>query len=721
MAGRSAKGGDPAARIDALVRELERHLRLYHLEDAPEISDAEYDERFRELEALEAAHPELARDDSPTRRVGAPPAEGFTTAPHRSPMLSLDNAMDAEALRAFDERIRRMLGREEEVLEYVIEPKLDGAGVELIYRRGRFDQGLTRGDGSTGEDVSTSLKHVLSIPLSLESRDTPAPEWASVRGEIVLPLERFRRLNRLREADGLEPFVNPRNAAAGSLRQIHDIDVRRLRSLEFRAYQLAEGLPETATTQWDLLETLRAWGFLVSPDSRRCKDVEAAVKAHEALRAARQTMPVEADGSVVKVNRLGLQDELGALSRSPRWAIAVKFPPQQAQTVIQDIVVGIGRTGALTPVAKVEPVFVGGVTVSSVSLHNQDEIERKDVRIGDVAVVQRAGDVIPQLVHVLPGRRKGDPPRFRLPERCPVCDSEAVRLEGEAVTRCANLDCPAQLKNNLLHLASRRALDIDGLGEKVVDQLVEKQLVTRIFDLFALDATMLEQLDRMGTKSAANLAASLERAKRTTLARLLVALGIRHVGETVADLLARHFGDLAPIRAASVEAIEAVEGIGPTIAEAVTRFFADERNASEVERLSELGVVWEKTEPRPATGEGLLAGRTFVLTGTLDIPRADAKRRIEEAGGKVTGSVSKKTSFAVVGADPGSKASKAEQLGVTILDEAGLERVLVEGPPPEPEPPPRPRKKKAATKKAKKKKAKKKKTAKKKTARKRSS
>ena len=695
MAARSANGGEAAQRIDELALELERHLRLYHLEDAPEISDAEYDELFRELETLEAAHPELAKPDSPTRRVGAPPAEGFETAPHRGAMQSLDNAMDADALRAFDERIKRMLGREGDRIEYVIEPKLDGAGVELIYRNGRFEQGLTRGDGTVGEDVSTSLKHVLSIPLTLETGDSAPPEWASIRGEIVLPTDRFRRLNRLREADGLEPFVNPRNAAAGSLRQIHDVDVRRLRSLEFRAYQLAEGMPETAATQWELLETLRGWGFLVSPESRVCSDVEDAVLAYDNLLADRETMPVEADGSVVKVNRLGLQDELGTLSRAPRWAIAVKFPPQQAQTVIREIDVQVGRTGALTPVAKVEPVFVGGVTVSNISLHNQDEIERKDVRVGDVAVVQRAGDVIPQLVRVIPERRSGKPPVFRLPKRCPACNSEAVRLDGEAVTRCANLDCPAQLKNNLIHLSSRGAMDIDGLGEKIIDQLVESNRVSRISDIFALDAKGLEELERMGEKSAANIAMSIEQARQTTLGRFLVSLGIRHVGATVAELLARHFGDLDPLIAADVATIEAVDGIGPTIAEAITRFFADERNASEVARLRELGVTWEKTEPRPSAGEGPFAGRTFVLTGTLGIPRADAKQRIEEVGGKVTGSVSKKTSFVVVGADPGSKASKAEELGVPILDEAGLERILIEGPPPEPDPAPKAKKKAA--------------------------
>jgi len=672
-----------AGRIDELVQSLERHLRLYHLEDTPEISDAAYDALFRELEALEASHPTLARADSPTQRVGAPPAEGFETAPHRKPMLSLDNAMDADALRAFDERIRRMLGRETTPIPYVIEPKLDGAGVELIFRDGTLVQGLTRGDGNIGEDVSASLRHVLSIPLRLET-NTP-PVWASVRGEIVLPLERFQQLNRKREEEGLAPFVNPRNAAAGALRQIHDVDLRRLRSLEFRAYHLAEGVPAGVTTQSQLLGQLRQWGFLVSPESKSCPDIDATAAAHDDLLAQRESMPVEADGSVVKVDGLGLQDELGTLSRSPRWAIAVKFPPQQAQTRIEDIIVSVGRTGALTPVAKVEPVFVGGVTVSNLSLHNQDEIERKDVRIGDVAIIQRAGDVIPQLVRVLPDQRTGRPRRFRLPKACPACGSEAVRLEGEVVTRCANLDCPAQLKNNVLHIARRGAMDIDGLGEKVIDQLVERKLVTRISDLFALTQDQLEGLERMGAKSASNLITRLDQAKETTLSRFLVSLGIRHVGATVADLLATHFGDLAPLIAAPTEEVEAIEGVGPIIAEAVTHFFADDRNRGEVARLRELGVRWERAAPRPPSGEGLLAGRTFVVTGTLPLPRSDVKRRIAEAGGKVTGSVSKKTSFVVVGSDPGSKARKAEELGVTLLDAEGLERVLTEGPPEEPD------------------------------------
>ena len=684
-------------RIQALADEIAEHNRQYHLADAPTISDAEYDMLFRELEALEAAHPELAPDDSPTQRVGAPPAEGFASAPHRSPMLSLDNAMDADALRAFDERIRRMLGREDGELAYLIEPKLDGAGVELIYEDGRFVQGLTRGDGRIGEDVTASLKHVLSIPLVLQTRHAPAPVIASVRGEIVLPLDRFRRLNSARVDEGLEPFVNPRNAAAGSLRQIHDIDVRRLRALEFRAYQLEEGRPSEAATQWDLLETLREWGFIVSPECQRCNDVDGAVAAHTSLLEQRETMPVEADGSVVKVDRLGLQDELGTLSRSPRWAIAVKFPPQQAQTIITSIDVQVGRTGALTPVAKVEPVFVGGVTVSNLSLHNQDEIERKDVRVGDVAIIQRAGDVIPQLVRVLPERRTGTPRKFKLPNLCPACESEALRLEGEAVTRCMNPDCPAQLKTRVTHMAARGALDIDGLGEEIVDQLVETEHIQRVSDLFALSAATLVELDRMGEKSATNLEASLEKARSTTLGRFLVALGIRHVGSTVADLLARHFGDLSPLRSAPVETLEAIDGIGPIIAQSVAHYFADPRNQAEVDRFIELGVHWEATEPRIAPTDGLMSGRTFVLTGTLSMPRDRVKDRIEEAGGKVVGSVSKKTSFVVVGADPGSKATKAQELEVPILDEAALDKLFEDGPPPLPEP----RKKKAKSKKAK--------------------
>jgi DNA ligase (NAD+) len=670
----NARGAKAAReRIDELVEALNRHCRLYYLEDAPEISDAQYDRLFRELQELEASHPGLVRGDSPTRRVGAPPAEGFAEVPHRVPMLSLDNAMGADEMRAFDERVRRVLETEREVA-YVVEPKLDGAGVELVYEGGRLAVAATRGDGRVGEDVTANLRLSYSIPLVLEGR---APKRLSIRGEALLPIARFERLNEQRLAQGLEAFANPRNAAAGSLRQLHDIDRSRLRALEFRAYTLGEGVPKGVETQAGILDALERWGFVVSPERRVCRGVEQVIAAHEDLLARRDAFPVEIDGSVVKVDRLRLQAELGVLTRSPRWAIAYKFPPAQESTVVEKIEAQVGRTGALTPVAKLRPVHVGGVTVSNASLHNQDEIERKDVRVRDTVVVQRAGDVIPQIVKVVRSKRPKGTRRYRLPKRCPVCGAETVRLEDEAVTRCPNLDCPAQLKNNLRHLASRGALDIEGLGTKLVDQLVERGLVTRLSDVFTLDRETLAGLERMAERSAANVVEGIEKARSTTLERFLIALGIRHVGETVARLLARHFGDLDPLLAASREQLEAIEGIGPTIAESVFRFFADPRNRSEVERLRSLGLRWKKTAPAPPRGEGPLAGRTFVLTGSLEgMTRNEAKRRIEERGGKVTGSVSKKTSYVVAGADPGSKLDKARQLEVEVLDEAGLEALL---------------------------------------------
>jgi DNA ligase (NAD+) len=662
--------------IDRLVEMLNRHARLYYAEDAPEITDAEYDRLFQELQRLEQEHPELARPDSPTRRIGAPPAEGFATFEHRVPMLSLDNAMDADGVRAFDERIRRALDLDG-AIAFVVEPKLDGAGLELVYERGQLAVGATRGDGRAGEDVTANVRLSQSIPLLLEGG---APDRVSVRGEVVLPTARFERLNRAREERGLEPFANPRNAAAGSLRQLHDIDQDRLRALEFRAYAIGEGLPEGVTTQAGVLAALGDWGFVVSGEAVVCPDVEAAIEAHEQLLVRRAELPVEIDGSVVKVDRLDLQAELGQLSRSPRWAIAFKFPPSQETTVVLGIEANVGRTGALTPVAKLEPVHVGGVTVSNASLHNQDEIERKDVRVGDTVIVQRAGDVIPQIVAVVKEKRPARTRRYRLPKRCPVCGSQSVRLEGEAVTRCPNLDCPAQLKNNLRHLAGRGALDVEGLGEKLVDQLVESGRVKRISDLFGLDAEAFETLERMGAKSAANLERSLEAARSTSLARFLVALGIRHVGQTVAELLASQFGDLDPLLAASQEDLEAIDGVGPTIAESVARFFGDARNREEVERLRALGLRWEAKAPKPAgVTDGPLSGRTFVLTGTLDgMTRDEARRRIESLGGKVTGSVSKKTSYLVAGAEAGSKLAKAEALEVPVLDQAAFESLLAE-------------------------------------------
>jgi len=663
-------------RAAELRAELLRHNRLYYQQDAPEISDAEWDALLRELQELEERFPELVTPDSPTQRVGAPPAAGFAPVEHRVPMLSLDNAMSEDDMRAFDLRVRRILGDEDEAVAYVGEPKLDGASLELVYEDGRLAVGATRGDGRTGEDVTANLRHVWSIPFELAGEGVPRGRL-SVRGEVLLPLAAFQRLNETRRERGDEPFANPRNAAAGALRQLHAVDKQRLGALEFRAYGLEEGVPRGVGTQVEVLERLRDWGFVVSGESRRCADVDAAIAYHAEVLRARDAMAIEVDGTVFKVDRLDLRGELGTVSRSPRWAIAFKFPPQQAETVIEAIEASVGRTGALTPVAKLRPVHVGGVTVSNASLHNQDEIERKDVRVGDTVVIQRAGDVIPQVVRVVMEKRKNKRARkWRLPRKCPVCGHEAVRLEGEVVTRCANLDCPAQLKNNVRHLASRDALDVDGLGEKLVEQLVDAGHVTRLSDVFALREETLLGLERMGEKSAKNLIAAIERAKHTTLPRLLIALGIRHVGGGVAELLASAFGDLDPLVAADRERLEAVDGVGPILAESVVRFFADERNRAEVERMRELGVRWPKEAPR-RSGEGPLAGKSFVLTGTLpDWSRDEAKAKIEAAGGRVTSSVSKKTDYVVAGESPGSKLRKAEQLEIELLDQAGLEALL---------------------------------------------
>lgn len=678
-------------RITAISDEIRRHDELYYREDAPEISDAEYDALRRELLRLEQAYPDLLRPDSPSLQVGAAPAEGFKTASHCSPMLSLDNAMSSDEMRAFDARVARLLETAEPI-EYMAEPKLDGSAIELIYRNGIFDQGLTRGDGQTGEDVTVNLRQLSSIPERLDCPENETPALASIRGEVVLPLDAFERLNADRVQRGLRPFENPRNAAAGGLRQIHDVDLARLRSLELRAYGLAEGCPPELERQSEILEQLVRWGFIVSPEIERCRGVDAAIAFHESLRSRRGDLPIEIDGTVFKVDRLAEQARLGTLARAPRWAIAFKFPPEQAETVLEGIEVQVGRTGALTPVARLRPVRVGGVTVSNASLHNQDELERKDLRVGDRIVIQRAGDVIPQVVRVrLDRRREAVAEGLRLerpalPSRCPVCGSATVRLVGESATRCPNVDCPAQLKNNLTHLASRSALDIDGLGEKLVDQLVEAGLVSRLSDVFALEKEQLLPLERMGARSAANLIAAIDRARETTLPRLLIALGIRHVGETVAELLASHFPDLRRLLEAGPEEMAAIEGIGPVIADSVTRFLQDPSNRKEIDRFLELGLTLASV-PRAASsaeddqteGSKPLAGRTFVLTGSLRVPRPEAKARIEAAGGKVTGSVSRKTDYVVAGEDPGSKVDKARELGVEILDEAGLEALIASG------------------------------------------
>ncbi len=700
MPGRPSKtiGSKPTAkertRVETLSAEIRRHDALYFQSDSPEVRDEEYDALRRELIELETRFPDLLDPASPTQRVGSAPAKGFVTADHRSMMLSLDNAMTEDEMRAFAARVRKAIaskdstqGEEHEDLVFVAEPKLDGSGIELIYRAGRFVQGLTRGDGRSGEDVTANLLHVASIPSEIKGADIP--EIASIRGEIILPLASFESLNVARIERGLRPFENPRNAAAGSLRQLHDIDFERLRSLEFRAYALEEGRPPSLGRQSEILGLLGDWGFIISPEIETCHGIDDAIDYHKRLLEARGKLPVEIDGTVFKVDSLANQARLGNLARAPRWAIAFKFPPEQAETVLEGIEIQVGRTGALTPVARLRPVRVGGVTVSNASLHNQDELMRKDLRIGDRIVIQRAGDVIPQVVRVrLDRRREALKEGYRLkrqpePTQCPICSAKTIRLEGEAVMRCANIDCPAQLKNNLRHLASRGALDVDGLGQKLVDQLIEAKLVTRLSDVFALELSQLSGLERMGEKSAANLIAALDRARRTTLPRLLIALGIRHVGETVAELLASHFETVEGLLAADKGKIAAIEGVGPIIAESVSRFMEDPSNREEIARFLELGLVVEADArdkgDRLAAGPRPLHDLIFVLTGSLSRPRSEWKRRIEAAGGKVTGSVSRKTNYVVAGSDPGSKVTKAAQLGVAVLDESELE-TLFSGP-----------------------------------------
>ena len=661
-----------------LVGELHHHHLQYYLRDAPEISDAAYDRLFLELVELEEDWPALRRPDSPTQRVGvplapAPDPAGFRPYRHEHPMLSLDNARDTGEFRSFDERLRRLLGGVDRV-SYVGELKLDGAAIELIYEDRILVRGATRGDGRVGEDVTANLRPVLSIPPRLPP-EAPSGRL-SVRGEVLMPRASFRRLNRLRGERRANLFVNPRNATAGSLRQLHNVDLERLRSLEFRAYGLAEGLPPATRTQMEILAALRSWGFTVTPECERCDGAEAAIAYHERMVARRNELDVETDGTVFKVDCLEQQQRAGQLPRAPRWAIAFKFPPQQETTRVEAIEVRVGRTGALTPLAVLHPVFVGGVTVSRASLHNRDEVERKDVRVGDTVVVQRAGDVIPQVVAVVPALRPPTAQRWRMPTHCPVCDTPVQRLPDEVVTRCTNLDCPAQLVNNLCHLASRAALDIEGLGEKLAEQLVAGKHVVRISDLFALDAERLAGLERMAEKSGQKLRAAIDSAMETSLTRFLIALGIRHVGAGVAQLLADHVGgDLDLLMRRDVDELAAIEGVGGVIAESAVGFFADPRNRAEIARLRELGVRWPQYEaPTPqATGTGPLAGKRLVLSGGLNgMSREEAARRIEAAGGSVTSSVSTRSDYLVVGARPGSKLAKAEKLGVTVLDKTGL-------------------------------------------------
>jgi len=663
---------DPRREIERLRAEIERHNYLYHVLDRPEISDAEYDRLFRRLIELEEEHPELVTPDSPTQRVGAPPAEGFAPVPHAIPMLSLANAFDEDELRDFDRRVRELLGVDS--VRYVAEPKLDGLSVELVYRDGRFVRGSTRGDGRVGEDVTSNLRTIRSIPLRLRPADGTVPALLEVRGEVYIEKADFASLNEERRREGLAPFANPRNLAAGSLRQL-DPKITAQRPLKAFFYDIGRAEGIAITTQTALLSTLPRLGLRVNPLYRVCDGIEGAISFYRELEEGRDALPYEADGVVVKVDDFAARRIAGEVSRSPRWAIAAKFPAEEGISRLVDIEVSVGRTGVLTPVAILEPVRVRGVEITSATLHNADEIERKDIRIGDYVVVQRAGDVIPQVVRPLPERRTGKERAFVMPNACPVCGSEIVRLEGEVAHRCLNTACPARIKQSLLHFASKEGLDIDGLGEKAVDRLVERGLVSRLGDLFRLDRETIASLERFGPKSAENLASALERAKRTTLSRFLFALGIPGVGSHIAEVLARRFGTIDRVTSATEENLIAIPEIGPETAAAIVRFFANAENKRTIGDLLSVGL--EIGSDLSAGGGGPLAGRRFVLTGTLaSMSRDEAIARINEAGGRVTGSVSRKTDFVVVGRDPGAKAQRAIELGVTTLTEEEFLRLL---------------------------------------------
>ncbi len=671
---------DEAAPLDAQAEALREALNLhnhrYYVLDDPLISDAEYDRLFRELQALETAHPALATPDSPTQRVGAAPAAAFGEIAHRVPMTSIDNAFEDAEMEAWDRRVRQGLGLDDaSAVTYTAEPKFDGASVSLRYERGLLVSAGTRGDGRTGEDVTANVRTIRSVPLQLRGHDWP--ELLEVRGEVVIPVEGFARMNAEQARRGGKIFANPRNAAAGALRQL-DSRITAERPLAFFPWGLGETSAPVGTRYAEVVACLGDWGFRVTDLFRVVEGLAGLVAYYGELAARRAELPFEVDGIVYKVDALAARERLGYTARAPRWALARKFPAQEETTQVEDILASVGRTGVVTPVAKLAPVQVGGVTVTHATLHNQDEVERKDVRIGDTVVVRRAGDVIPEVVSVVLDRRPDTAQPWRMPATCPVCDSQVLREEGEAAYRCmGGLACRAQLAGSILHFASRRALDIRGLGDKLVEQLVESGRVRNVADIYRLTKEDLAGMERMGEKSAQNLVDEIEKSKDTTLARLLHALGIPQVGETTAAQLAEHFRELDPVMAATPEILEQVPNVGPAMAAEIHAFFLQAHNREAIDALLAAGLDPKPPAPR-APGNAPLAGRTYVLTGTLEsMTREDAKARLQALGAKVVDSVSKKTSGVIVGADAGSKAEKARTLGVPMLDEAGF-AVLIE-------------------------------------------
>lgn len=650
-----------------LRQDINEYNYQYYVLDNPTVPDAEYDRLLRKLIELETLHPELITPDSPTQRVGAKPAKFFPEVVHEAPMLSLDNAFTDEEVFNFDRRIKERLETEEDI-EYCAEPKLDGIAVNLLYKDGVFVQGSTRGDGYVGEDITLNLRTIPSVPLTLRGHDHP--KLLEVRGEIYLPKKGFEKLNEQAAKLGEKLFVNPRNAAAGSLRQL-DPKITAQRPLELFCYGIGKTNPELNVTKHSqVLEQLKNWGLRVSSEVHIQKNIQDCLKFYKKIEKKRQALPFEIDGVVYKVNNLALQHELGFVSRAPRFAVAHKFPAQEEMTQVNDVEFQVGRTGTLTPIARLQPIFVGGATVSNATLHNMDEVQRKDVRIGDYVIVRRAGDVIPELVSVIKEKRPKNTKKVILPSNCPVCGSEVIREEGEAAARCsAGLYCPAQRKESIRHFASRRAMNIEGLGDKLVEQLVDLGLIKNVADLYFLKSGEIADLERMGEKSADNLITAIEKSKKTTLAKFIYSLGIREVGEATAQTLAQHFSRLEKIIAADEESLQQVSDVGPVVAKHLLDFFHQDHNLEIIKKLQSAGVHWPDLKP-PAKHQQVLAGKTVVLTGTLSsMTRDEAKMRLQELGAKVSGSVSKNTSFVVVGENAGSKLTDAERLGIEILDE----------------------------------------------------
>ncbi len=667
---------DVARRVAFLREQVNEHNFRYYVLDEPTIPDAEYNRLLRELEGLEAQYPELATPDSPTQRIGAEPLDTFSEIRHEVPMLSLGNAFDDGKVRDFDHRLRDRLGVDE--LEYACETKLDGLAVSLRYERGKLVRAATRGDGTIGEDVTQNVRTIKSVPLSLRGRGFP--QVLEVRGEVFMTRDGFRALNEMQSKHGQKLFANPRNAAAGSLRQL-DPRVTAERPLDMFCYGtgVVEGgeLPDRHS---DILAGLTDWGLKVSSELVVVKGAEGCLAYYRRMAAGRHDLGYAIDGVVYKVNLIQQQQALGYRTRAPRWAVAHKFPPEEELTKVLAIDVQVGRTGALTPVARLEPVIVGGATVTNATLHNEDEIKRKDVMVGDTVIVRRAGDVIPEIMQVVKERRPKSARRYRMPKRCPICNSEVVRVAGEAASRCTGgLYCAAQRMQAILHFASRRAMDIEGLGDKLVEQLVEEGYVQTVADLYGLQVEQLAGLPRMGAKSAANLVHALEKSKSTTWVRFLYALGIRDVGEATTETLARHFGSLKALQEADIETLQQVPDVGPVVAGNISVFFRQAHNRAVLKRLLDAGIRWEDP-PRMAPGQGKLSGQTFVLTGTLkSMTRDEAKKRLQALGAKIASSISKNTTYVVVGGDPGSKLARAEQLGVPLLKEQALVDLLKRG------------------------------------------